>query len=630
MTKGIKLVVTVGAVFISFAVGQPQIIAQSGGALRTAQLLERQGNLDGAITIYEGLIEKNPRNSFAYRRLKELYKRQNRLDQAIILVLNHLKYYPNDLQAQVELGEIYLLKKDTKAAREVWSDFEQQFGDNPNIYRILMQTYIRFGMEPEMTAVIKRGRARFHNPALLALDLADFYNARRTYDKALDEYLLYVTNNPRQKKLVTNKILMMSDEPENHSLIEQRLLENIPRNEPLLREILAAFYFKTGRYREALAQHRQLKMESGEDFDRWLTFANNLRLERQYATALEAYETILSKSGATTIPTDIIGKALLGMAKTFEDQIVPGQGTLGLVRYFPDNVFFENHFYDSPNLSTVSIEAAFQMYDSILVSLPATAFSAEANYRLGEIQYRATRNFDGALRAYEAALRSNPSRQLEAKIRLRIGDLLLARGDIPRTIEYFYREKDRSIAFKNRLIQVYFLAGELDSATTLIETTMRNILPTAKEFNDLMELRDLIQQHYLNGNEDDKTAFKTYLLGEFLVRQHKLSEAAETFAFLREKFPTASITTLATLREALIRLTLNQIPKALSLAQDLTRTSMADKGWALTGEIVETREYNPQKALEYYHKILEDYPGSLLVEPVRFHIRALNHQLKRG
>ncbi|NOZ04358.1 MAG: tetratricopeptide repeat protein [FCB group bacterium] len=630
MNKGVKLVMVLGAVFLAVVVGQPQNIPPGAGALRTAQLLERQGDLDGAIAIYEGLVQKNPRNNFAYRRLKDLYKRQNRLDQAIILVLDHLKYYPSDLQAQVELGEIYLLKKDEKAARDVWADFEQQFGDNPNTYRILMQTYIRLGMEPEMTAVIERGRARFHNPSMLALELADFYNARRTYDKALDEYLLYVTYNPRHKKLVTNKILMMSDEPENHSLIEQRLLENIPRNEPLLREILAAFYFKTGRYQDALAQHRLLKMESKNDFDRWLTFANNLRLEGQYPTALEAYEIILSKSGSPTVPTGVIGKALLGMAKTFEDQIVPGQESTGLVRYFPDNVFFENHFYDSPDLSAASIEAAFQMYDSILVSLPATAFSAEANYRLGEIQYRATRNFDGALRSYEAALRSNPSRQLEEKIRLRIGDLLLARGDIPQTIDYFNREKDRSITFKNRLIQAYFLAGELDSATTLIETTMRNILPTAKEFNDLMELRDLIQQHYLNGNEDDKTAFRTYLLGEFLVRQHKLSEAAETFAFLREKFPTASITALATLREALIRVTLNQIPQALSLAQDLTQTPLADKGWVLTGEIIENRENDPQKALDYYHKILEDYPGSLLVEPVRFHIRALNQQLKRG
>jgi tetratricopeptide (TPR) repeat protein len=599
------------------------------GALQTAQWLERQGNLEGARAIYQELLRKNKRNLLAYRRLKDIHKQLGEYDQALELILNHLKDYPTDLQAHVELGEIYFLKGDPNAAREVWDDFEARFGNNPGTYRILVNFYVRLGLEAELEAVVKRGRARFNDPGLLALDLANYHSARRNFDRAVDEYLNYVLAKPNQKKAVINKILLLSDEPENYRLIQDRLLANLDRDEPLIREILAAFYFKTGRYAAALDQHRRLGLETPADFTRWLNFANSLRLEGEYALATRAYETLLTRGGQR-LPSEMVGKALLGLGKTFEDQIVPAEQRPTLVHYFPDNLFFDNPFYDSPELSTASIQYAFALYDSILVSLPFSTFSAEANYRLGEIQYRITRNFDGALRAYEAALRSRPSRSLEEQIRLRIGDLYLARGDISRAREYFSREQSRGIAFTLRLIRATFLAGAVDSTTALIETTLQQLRPTDPEFNDLMELRDLIQQYYLNGMDADRTAFKTYLLAEFLLRQHKLSEAVEALAFTREQFPTVALVPLVTLREALTRLTLNQVTTALELAQTLTTTPLADKGLVLIGEIHEKKQDDPRRALDYYHQILEDYPGSLLAEPVRYHLREVTERLKEG
>jgi hypothetical protein len=36
----------------------------------------------------------------------------------------------------------------------------------------------------------------------------------------------------------------------------------------------------------------------------------------------------------------------------------------------------------------------------------------------------------------------------------------------------------------------------------------------------------------------------------------------------------------------------------------------------------------PKKALDYYYRVLEEFPTSLLCEPVRFHVRKLNEKLK--
>ena len=599
----------------------------SSAALKTAVLMEKRGNLESAAAIYEGLLNNNPKNLQAYQKLKNVYKRLEIYPKMVLLIKEHIKLFPNDLQSHLELGEAKYLNKNIKGAEKIWNDLESKFGNTPNTYRILMFMYSRLSLQKEMEAVVLRGRKKLNNQALLALDLANYYKARRVFDKAMDEFIRYLISNLRQKKMVTDRILTMSDEEEARSVIEKKILENVTKNEPVLRELAASFYFKTGNYNLAFNQHDTLGFTTKEDMIRWLGFADNLRQEGKYELAVSAYESLLSPELKFN-NTKIIGQALLGLGLTFEDKIIPSQKNLSLIQFSPDNIFFENHYYDNQNLSFSSLKTAFRFYDSLLVKMPVSSFSASAHFRLGEIQYRITMDFDGASRSYEAALRSKPKKTLENNIRLRIGDIYLAKGDTNAALAYFEHERPRGTKFLNRLIQANFLAGRPDTTMILIESALGTVHPEAVSFNDLLELRDFIQQHYLSGSSEDQKAFELFLSSEFLIRQKKLSESAETLHYLQEQHPNASILPQAILREALIRKTLNQIPDALLLAERLTQTQDADIGWVLYGEILEKSENKPQKALDYYYKVLEEFPASLLCEPLRFHMRELNKKVK--
>ena len=118
------------------------------------------------------------------------------------------------------------------------------------------------------------------------------------------------------------------------------------------------------------------------------------------------------------------------------------------------------------------------------------------------------------------------------------------------------------------------------------------------------------------------------MFGEFYLRQKKLPESAASYAFVQEHYPDASISDVAILREALVRLKLNQIPEAEILAEKLTKTKLADKGWVLLGEIQENIKETPEEALNFYYKLLEECPESYLIEPVRLHVRKLKDHLK--
>ena len=47
----------------------------SSAVLKTAALMEKQGNLENAVAIYEGLLNNEPKNLQAYQKLKNVYKK---------------------------------------------------------------------------------------------------------------------------------------------------------------------------------------------------------------------------------------------------------------------------------------------------------------------------------------------------------------------------------------------------------------------------------------------------------------------------------------------------------------------------------------------------------------------------
>ena len=614
-------------IIISYSIllGQITVMPQRRDLIQNALLMERKGDIERARTLYEDMLRENPGNRQAYQRLKEILKRTGELDSAAQLVEVWIDLNPNDLQAYIELGEIVFLKKDKISAAKIWHDFEMTYGTNKSIYRMLVHAFSRLGLTEEMERLVKRGRSKLGQKDMLALDLANYYYSRQTYDRALDEYLIYIIEHPQQEKLVTDRVLLMSDDPENHLLIEKKLISSLENNHLIINKLLAGYYFKTSRYNEALNTHRSMGLDKNSDFNRWLLLAANLRKESQYDLSIKAYQELLDLE--LEIPAKIIGEALLGLGKTYEDQLLPNIPNNLLVGFYPDNLFFENGFLKISSRSRESLEKTFELYKRVLQELPASSFSPKAHFRLGEIQFKITRDFDGARASYLSALASRPDNNLRENILLRIGDTFIAEGNLIAARNHFkvqHRNNNNSISpFTMKEIQLTFLTGTIDTAKTVLDSVIVNSLPNDKYFNDLMELQDIIAQHYTFGSKTDKEALLQYSIAERFLQQYKLVEAAEMLAFIRENYPDVSILPTVMLRECLLRLLLEDVSISLNIAQLLEKTIFAPQGITIQGEINEQFFGDIDNAMKFYNNLLESYPMSMLAEPVRMRMRQL-------
>jgi len=616
-------------IIISYSIllGQITVMPQRRDLIQNALLMERRGDIERARTLYEDMLRENPGNRQAYQRLKEILKRTGELDSAAQLVEVWIDLNPNDLQAYIELGEIVFLKKDKIRATKIWNDFEISYGTNKSIYRMLVHTFSRLGLTEELERLVKRGRSKLGQKDMLALDLANYYYSRQTYDRALDEYLIYIIEHPQQEKLVTDRVLLMSDDPENHLLIEKKLISSLENNHLIINKLLAGYYFKTSRYNEALNTHRSMGLDNNSDFNRWLLLAGNLRKESQYDLSIKAYQELLDLE--LDIPPKIIGEALLGLGKTYEDQLLPNIRNNLLVVFYPDNLFFKNEFLQISSRSRESLEKTFELYKRVLQELPASSFSPKAHFRLGEIQFKITRDFDGARASYLSALASRPDNNLRQNILLRIGDTFIAEGNLIAARNHFKvqdRNNNNSISpFTMKEIQLTFLTGTIDTAKTVLDSMIVNSLPNDKYFNDLMELQDIIAQHYTFGSETDKEALLQYSIAERFLQQYKLVEAAEMLAFIRENYPDVSILPTVMLRECLLRLLLEDVSISLNIAKLLEKTIFAPQGITIQGEINEQFFGDIDEAMKFYNNLLESYPMSMLAEPVRMRMRQLKN-----
>jgi tetratricopeptide (TPR) repeat protein len=343
---------------ISFA--QVIVRPMGQGALQNALLMERKGDLEEARKIYESILTEKPNNRQAYTQLKNIYKRLGDYRSAVELINNWLEHSPHDLQQHVELGEILFTSGNKKEAGEVWNNFIVQYGQNSSAYRMLIHTYSRMGLADKMQEMVRIARKRFNDPAFMALDLGNYYQARQNSAKAVSEFLIYAEYNPKQLKLINDKILIMSDDIENVKIIESSLKMHMDRTPAIVHSLLSSLYFKIGNYQQSLDHQFLIADDQSARLNRLNHFANSLRKERQFDLAILIYQTILTdiRNLPGKIDSKKLGQILLGLGRVYEDQIQPHKFNNSLILNEINNAFFNSQFTLQTTISTDALEQA--------------------------------------------------------------------------------------------------------------------------------------------------------------------------------------------------------------------------------------------------------------------------------
>ncbi len=473
-----------------------------------------------------------------------------------------------------------------------------------------------------MQNLLDYGRSQFHT-SFLAYEAGLYYQTKGAYDKSIDQYLLNLLNEPDQNGVIERRILLMSDEEVAIPIIEKKLIKASKENSNLTLNLLSEFYFKQQNYPKAFETKLNWSKLGNNDLENWFKFAKQLRKENQFKYSIDAYNYILEHK----LHSNLMGKALFGLAKTFEEQILP-KSEINLISYFFDNnIFFSNPFLSISKISTDNLKTSLKIYDSLLVTLPNSPLLSEVYFRLGEIQYRILHDFDQAQNFFNKAIQNKPNKKLKIKILERIADVMISKGHSKETLAFIDRKlKNENIQkLKRKKILIYFLTKNPDTTLKAINDLLPEIGPSDKAFNDLMELKNLLISYSKNDPQNNE-AFKYFLNAEWYLRQQKLTHSLSELNYVKNNFPMANIIPLVNLRISLIYYRLKEFDKSLDAAQLLKNTPFEDRGIILSGQIYEYKYIDLKKAKSEYMRIINNHTQSIFSEPIRFHIRSIKKE----
>ena len=589
------------------------------GTIRTAKTLERQGDIKNAIAVYKGILEKKPNHYQAIINLKNLYKNNQLYDQGIFFLTDQIRKDSMNISYNLDLVELYFLNEQIEKSNETWFSGLERYKRNRSYYRLLNNIFTKYDLKKNMEILIKNGREQF-GLSFLAFELGVYYQSKNNYILAMNEFTIDLLDNKRNYNRIGKQILMMSDNKSSHTIIEADLLKILHKKPDLISKILCDFYFKLQMFESSFEIKKTYTTENIKELNSWITFASDLNKEKQFKYASKAYNYVLRKN----INKSINETALLGLAKTFESQILR-EVDESLIEYsLNHNVFFKDPFQSKNYLSLDNLASSLTLYDSLIISIENQNILSEVCYRLGEVQFKILHNFDTALLYFEKALKANPTRLLKQMVIIRIIDIYIAKGNPEKGRVFLLMNEENltsdQVKEKTILCDMFIKSSSeiiLNIDTLISEIGLENLF-----FNDLMELKVFLSK-YSSEEDQNKMALKYFIKSIFFVKQKKTGDAINELAYLIKNYPESKIASLAILRLSLLYYKIGGYEESLKYSSLLKNTEFEDQGIILSGQVYQYNLDKQDKALDNYMKIINEFPESIFFEPLRFHVREM-------
>ncbi len=524
-------------------------------------------------------------------------------DQSINIDLAYL----NEIQGNKEKADEYYLKP-----------FKQFPQSVPSI-KNLGSNYLYYLKYEFAQQVYEIGRQILNNPDEFHLEMASVHLMQRNYPAMLDEYFDLLVFQPNHLRTVQNQIRNAISRDVDETLLESaktKTLGYIQRFPGLdvFSELLIWIYLQEEDFDPAIDLAAALDRRNKETGQRLLELAQTADEANAYKSAIKAYNLLISK-GPAKENLNPAGKVVAKETpyRSAKKEILNTQLSL----------------LESDNKSEYS--DYFQLarkYDATIEELGLDIQNLILLKELAYIQAYRLNNLEEAVTILDKALViPRIPTALRAEMLLDKADIILAQND-PWEATFLYAQVEKENAqnpigsyakFKKAMLAYY--TGNFDWAKSQLDVLKGS---TSKLIaNDAFELSLLIRENQ-DGADSLNLGLTALSRADYLNFQKKTDSALMVLDSLIINFSDHPIADDALFREAEIYLNTNREDSALSVLERIYSDYLYDiwghKALFYMGRIYENRgEW--EKSLEFYQKLLDQFPNSFYYLDSRNRIR---------
>ncbi|PHQ57617.1 MAG: hypothetical protein COC16_00405 [Lutibacter sp.] len=557
----------------------------------------RNGEYEKAASIYKILHEKHPYNNTYLTFLIDSYQQLEKYDEANTIITKQLKKFPFQDHLYVEFGYNFQLQHLPEKAAPYYETALKSVEKSTNLGYAIGKAFqnhhlLNYALKAYKKTMKLDPTANFH------FQIAAIYGEKTEMDNMFNTYLELVTKNKSYLSTVKNHIgKFITENSENeYNILFKRLLikqlQNNPKNS--WNELLSWLFIQQKEYNKALSQEIALHKRNLSDLKSIINLGKIAFENNAYESSKDCFNYVLKNS--ILLETELIAKLYL-----LEINIKTNASVDAIETQFQQ--LFNQY---GENVKTLGIQLIYAEFLAFKKNNPSKAILVLKN-----------------------ALKFQINQFQEGHLKTKLADILVFSNKFNRALIYYTQVqndlKNHTIGQTARfkIAQTSYYKGDFDWAQSQLKVLKNSTSQLIA--NDALDLNLLITDNIVK--DSLKIALKTYAIADLLSFQNKNQKAIDTLQIVLNQYKGHPIEDETLFKQAQLFEKLNRFKEAennyLQLIKINNNDILADDAHYYLAELYLNMLNNPQRAKEYYQKIIFEYPSSIYLVDARIKFRKL-------
>lgn len=558
-----------------------------------------QGEFEKALSIYERLAKASPsRLDYFIGMVQSNQQLENysEVERLLQQKLSNPKNYP---QLYIELGYNYSLQNQFDLAEKNYQKAIDALEANPRFAYTIGQTFQKYSLLKEAVATYEQAM-EFSENLNFDMQLAQLYGEQGKLEKMFESYLNLMEKNPGFRNAAQRYFSMyVNEDPSNEGnvILRKALLQRSQQNpEVLYNELLSWLFVQQKEYKKALVQEKAIYKRSGDDLSRIVDLSYIAIADKDYDNARNIVNYVIESS--FTPQNRLQGNQILMQMEV---------ATARPKDYAAVEKKFEK-----------LLEEFGRGKDTYMLQVEYNHFLAFKNNKK-----------DLAVENLKTLLKQSLSNYQEARVKMELADILVFDEKFNQAL-IFYSQIQKKIQndalaqeARFKVARTSYFKGDFDWAQVQLDVLKKSTSQLIA--NDAMQLSLLIKDNSLE--DTTQVALRKYAHADLLALQERNAEAIAALDEVLLNHKGEAIEDEALLKQGEIYEKMDEYNKAeanyLKIIQFYSEDILADDALFRLANIYETKLDQPEKAKEFYEKIIFNHADSIYFVEARKRFRML-------
>lgn len=575
--------------------------------LQLAQQYYIQGDFEKAVVYYEKVFQKDPGHA-NFIRYYECLIQTNNTKEAEKLIKKQIDKNPNNVDYTFRYAD-FLEKNDrSKEATKIYQNLISKKAINTLTVKDLYNSFKDLNRLNYAKQTLDAGRKAFGTNFPLNTEYAELYYLEGNYSKMMEEYINYIDIFPNRlsdiQQILSDLIEQNDDNTPFQDAVKNKLLEKTQKNsnDYLYSEFLIWYFAQRKQFNVALTQVQALdKRENGQG-KRVYELGMICLQNKDYRIASKAF------------------KYITGLSDSY--LLKDAERALLKVRFLE---ITENKEFDSSIIQEVIKE-----YEMVISSGGNNRTNYQLLTELATIHAYYADNHQKSIAILTDLIKTAGLTAMQiAEAKVLLADIYVLTNEIWEA-SLLYMQVDGEFKYepigfeaKYKNARIFYYTGDFKFAQSQLDVLKQST--TKLIANDAMKLSILITDNF--GLDSNYHAMSLFAHADLLLEQHLYEKAFSLYDSIITLYPYHGLADEVALRKATAMMNQGKWDNAVSYLQEIIKYHsediLIDDALFYLGKIYEEQKNDPEKAMEYYKKILFEHPSSLYTAEVRQRIRKL-------